>query len=342
MASARRIGLVAVVASVLAAGACGSDDGDGESSASDKGREGAETAADGEAGPDAGCDPAKPAGELAAGESDGEHGNAHTFSFENEDRTYLLALPGDYDGRAAHALVFNFHGFSGNKEAQEIYTAMGDLGTERGYVVVTPEALGDPTDWNYFGDEDRPDDFGFIGALLSHLSEQLCIDEDRIYAAGHSAGSAFTGFLVCTEPYRFAAAAMVAAFIPTTCPTDEVAPSAIVFHGTDDPLVPYDGGEVGEGGPGIPPALDTLEQFAEEYSCDEPVVEQPDESIETRTLQGCVHGSEVVMYSFTGGGHGWPGNETDVDLGGQPDNPLIEFPATETILDFFDDHPRPD
>ena len=45
---------------------------------------------------------------------------------------------------------------------------------------------------------------------------ELCIDRARIYATGHSAGSAFAGFLVCTKPSRYAAVAMVSATVPSS------------------------------------------------------------------------------------------------------------------------------
>ena len=277
--------------------------------------------------PPADCDPARPATATD---------DPQTFSFGGEERAYLLALPDDYDGATAHPLVFSFHGFSSNKEGQDAYAAMGEQGTARGYVVVTPDALGDPRDWNYFADQARADDFGFVDALLVDLSERLCIDADRVYAAGHSAGSAFTGFLQCRPPYRFAAVAMVAAFIPTTCPVDRVRPSVIAFHGTADPAVPYDGGSVGGGPVGIPPVLETLEQYADAYACQRPATEdEPAVGVETDVFTACAGGSEVMLYTIVGGTHDWPGNAIQPETtGGQA------YPATDTILDFFDAHAR--
>jgi polyhydroxybutyrate depolymerase len=273
------------------------------------------------------CDPARPAASAEG---------PQTFSFDGGVRAYLLALPDDYDGTTAHPLVFSFHGFSSNKEGQNAYAALADQGTARGYVVVTPDALGDPRDWNYFGNPARADDFGFVDALVADLSDRLCIDADRIYAAGHSAGSAFTGFLQCRPPYRFAAVAMVAAFIPTTCRVDQATPSVVAFHGTADPDVPYDGGSVGGGSTGIPPVLETLEQYADAYGCERPATEgEPAAGVETATLTGCAGGSEVVLYTIVGGTHEWPGNASQADATGAQ-----AYPATDTILDFFDAHAR--
>jgi len=320
----RRSSTSVAVLLALAAAACSSgDDGGGEAGASrddaSSVEEAAEEAAD--------CDPAQPAAASDA---------PQTFSFGGEDRSYLLALPDDYDGTVAHPLVFSFHGFSSNKEGQDVYAAMAAEGTARGYVVVTPDALGDPREWNMFGDPAKADDFGFVDALVEDLSQRLCIDAERVYAAGHSNGSAFTGFLQCQPPFRFAAVAMVAALIPTTCPADRAAPSVIAFHGTADPAVPYDGGSVGGGPVGIPPALDTLEQYADAYRCDTPAAEdEPAPGVERDALTGCAHAGDVVLYTIVDGTHDWPGNAMQPEAtGGQA------YPATDTILDFFDHHAR--
>ena len=321
--SARRvIAAAALLAVALAAVGCSGSDG------TDRGSAGASDGAEAtDEAPAADCDPARP-----ATATDGPQ----TFSFAGEERAYLLALPDDYDGTTAHPLVFSFHGFSSKKESQNTYAAMAEQGTARGYVVVTPDALGDPRDWNYLGDPARADDFGFVDALVVDLRQRLCIDADRVYAAGHSAGSAFTGFLQCKPPYRFAAVAMVAAFIPTTCRVDQATPSVIVFQGTADPAVPYDGGSVGGGPVGIPATLDTLAQYAEAYRCERPATEdEPAAGVETDTLTGCAGGSEVVLYTIVDGTHDWPGNASQPEAtGGQA------YPATDTILDFFDSHAR--
>jgi polyhydroxybutyrate depolymerase len=320
----RRRGSEIVAATVLfaalALGACSSGSGAGAGNA-----DGPDRATDASATAD--CDPPRPAVASAA---------SQTFRFGDEERAYLLALPDDYDGSTAYPLVFNFHGFAGSKEGHDANTAMADQGTARGYVVVTPDALGEPRDWNYFGNPARADDFGFVDALVVDLSERLCIDADRIYAAGHSAGSAFAGFLQCRAPYRFAAAAMVAAFIPTTCPADRATPSVIAFHGTADPLVPYDGGSVGGGATGIPPVLQTLQQYADAYGCDRPATEdEPAAGVERDVFGDCAGGSEVVLYTIVGGTHDWPGNSVRPATGGGQ-----AYPATDAILDFFDAHHR--
>jgi poly(3-hydroxybutyrate) depolymerase len=89
---------------------------------------------------------------------------------------------------------------------------------------------------------------------------------------------------------------MVAAFIPTTCPVDRATPSVIVFHGTADPAVPYDGGSVGGGPVGIPAVRETLAQYADAYRCDRPATEdEPAAGVERDALAGCAGGAEVPV-----------------------------------------------
>ena len=163
-------GLVAALALVACSSGGGAGPGNG-------GGPGGATTDAGAVTPD--CDPPRP-----AAATDG----AQSFRFGDQTRAYLLAVPDDYDGTTEYPLVFTFHGFSSNKEGMDAYAGMAEEGTARGYIVVTPDALGEPRDWNSFGNSARADDFGFVDALVVDLGERLCIDAARVYAAGHSAG----------------------------------------------------------------------------------------------------------------------------------------------------------
>lgn len=253
-----------------------------------------------------------------------------TFDFEGHERSYLLSVPDNYKGKKAMPLIFNFHGGGGNQNSTEANTAMGQKGATRGYIVVTPSALGTPAGWNLFEDPERVDDYAFVNALIDNLKDKLCVDETHIYAAGHSNGSAFTGLLACKAPYNFSAVAMVAAFIPpeyANCPED-VTPSILSFHGTEDPGIPYEGGLV----PGftvdgeffVPGVRDTLDAYADLYGCKQPVKEREVAAnvIRHAYTKKCANRSQAILYTIVGGGHGWPN--------------LPDFSATDAILDFFD------
>lgn len=251
-----------------------------------------------------------------------------TLEFDGGDRAYLLAVPEDYDGREPFPLILSLHGFGVGKEAHEADTAMAETATARGYLVATPDASGGTNEWSIFDQAADHDDFAWMDALLGELRARLCVDPERIYAAGHSAGGVFAGFLACREPFPIAATAMVSGFVPPTCPAESAAPSVIAFHGLADPVVPYDGGDIGLPVP-VPAVPVTLGYYADQYGCGAPAMEdQPVPGVERRRLSGCSDGADVVLYTVQEGGHEWP--HAGVDGAG--------LAATDLILEFFDGH----
>lgn len=262
---------------------------------------------------------------------------AETYVADGQARQYLLTLPPDYDGAAAVPMTLSLHGFSSNEEAQETNTAMARAGGERGYVVVTPGALGTPSQWNAFGVSGLPDDYAYIQALVAALSHRLCIDTDRVYVAGHSNGGAFAAYLACREPFQFAAVAMVAATTPNTCPTD-VNPPTLAVHGTADATVPYGGGRLGGSELILPPAAEIVTGYVTQRACNPaPVVSAPHLGVQRATFNGCRGSSVVVFDSVFGGTHSWPGS---VAAMGEPGNSDAgrTYDTTAAIYDFFDAH----
>jgi polyhydroxybutyrate depolymerase len=301
--SARSVGALGAVA-LLVVGACSS--GDDADDADGTGKAPPTTVA-------ADCAPARTVEPSTTAGS-------QTFAFEDTQREYLLFVPPDYDGTTAAPLTIGFHGYNGTKEDAAAVSQFGEKGPARGYIVVMPDGSGEPQSWNFAGDN-PPHDFAFVDALLEDLTERLCVDEDRIYAGGFSAGSAFAGFLACREPYWFAAVSMVGAFVPSGCPAEE-APAVLAIHGTADPGVPYTGG----GFTNIPPAPDTLDFYRDQLECDAtPVEDQPYANVQRKAYTGCARDTEAVLYSVVGGGHDWPRDD---------------FSATDTILDFDDQHAK--
>jgi polyhydroxybutyrate depolymerase len=258
-----------------------------------------------------------------------------TFHYLDEVRSYLIALPAGYDGRTAAGLIFNFHGFTANKELQESTTLMGQRGAARGYIVVTPDALANPRRWNTPGDPAKADDFGFVHALAADLEERLCIDPRRVYAAGHSNGSQFAAALVCRAPYIFAAVALVSGTPPFACPNG-VAPAMLSIHGTADQNVPYRGGTVG--GNSFPVVPDVVKFYATHHHCDlTPTEGLPFPGVVQTRYTGCTGGGEVTLDTVVGGTHPWPGG--NVARADHSDSAAGKtFDATGTILTFFGTH----
>lgn len=256
----------------------------------------------------------------------------HTF----HGRTYHVSVPAA--GGRRHPMIVLFHGFSSSKEAIDADTGLDKLGAQRGYVVVTPDGASNPRTWNFIAGASgsKADDYGFVNALLDDIEPRLCVDTARVYATGHSAGSAFTGFLVCHKPYRFAAIANVSATIPSSCPPSTTY-GVLSIHGTLDATVLYNGGRgAGQSVP-IPAVKQTVASLAQRNGCaPTPVTEQIAPGVERMRYTGCPHGRQVALLSILGGGHPWPGGLQARSL--EKAIRSAQFSATNAILDFFDNN----
>jgi len=93
------------------------------------------------------------------------------------------------------------------------------------------------------------DDVGFIAALVRRLVDQGAADPSRIYAMGMSNGGMMT-FRLALEldpPLAAFAAASSSMAADSLCGPARRPVSALLIAGTDDPLVPFNGGGVGFG-----------------------------------------------------------------------------------------------
>ncbi|MGB7817656.1 MAG: hypothetical protein WBL35_02825 [Ornithinibacter sp.] len=94
------------------------------------------------------------------------------------------------------------------------------------------------------------DDVGFISALTDALVREYDIDPRWVFATGLSNGAFMVNRLACDLPEKIAAVAPVARTLGTDVECSPAVPVAVMsVHGTDDPLVPFEGGPMaGRGG----------------------------------------------------------------------------------------------
>ena len=289
------------------------------------------------------CDPARP----------------HTAGDFNEmivsgaiTRDYILHVPPSYSGDKAVPLVVNLHGLGSSAAGQASYSGLPAKADAEGFIVVMPQGLSTALvaqpHWNIvLLGAPEADDLGFIADLLDALESQLCVDSDRIYAAGMSNGAQMTSRLACSLSDRIAAAAPVSGvyFPPLAvelpepgCPSARPVP-IIAFHGTADTIIPFDGGPLGEA-IGFDFTLrdiddEIMPDWAARNGCDSVPTEEP-VTVNVRLIryQGCDKGATVELYVIDGGAHVWPG-ATDL-----PDPDVNdEISANDLLWDFFVAHP---
>jgi polyhydroxybutyrate depolymerase len=278
--------------------------------------------------------PTVPCGRAhAAGQS------AETFEFEGQVRTFQLYVPTAYDGTRAVPLVFNFHGYGSNALEQMAYGNFKPLADRDDFLIVAPDGQGSSQHFNLTAEPGLQDDVTMVSSLLDHIEAILCVDAKRVYSTGFSDGGAMTSTLACRSPDRFSAFGAVGVILfRRGCGGSQ--PIAITaFMGTEDLIVPFDGGTVRCcGGATIGSAPDATAGWAAHDGC---ATTFNDESIGTevrkRTWTGCQPGGEVVFYIIDGGGHTWPGSIRTGRLG----KTTAQIDASATIWEFFKAHPLP-
>jgi polyhydroxybutyrate depolymerase len=236
--------------------------------------------------------------------------------------------------------VFNFHGFGSTAKQQMVYGNFMPLAERDDFLIVAPDGQGEGINrhFNLTGERNLQDDLAMVQTLLDHIEATFCVDTKRVYSTGMSDGGAMTSFLACRASDRFAAFGPVAVvvFVPGCAPTRPIPIAA--FSGTDDPVVPFNGGQVHCcGGVSLQAAPDTMAAWANFNGCDPAFTDnQLDTEVTQRIWTGCT-GGEVVFYIINGGGHTWPGSIPVERLG----KTTTQIDASATIWDFFKSHPLP-
>ena len=239
-------------------------------------------------------------------------------------RSYRLHVPSSVDAERVAPLVLVFHGGGGTPEQIERESRFSELADREAFIVAYP--AGYRRSWNdgrgsdaVAAQRDGSDDVGFVAALIDDVGSTFRIDSKRIYATGISNGAMFSHRLGIALSSRIAAIAPVAGGLPQSLLTRFVpqAPvSALIVHGTLDPLVPYRGGEVrvlaGARG-SVAGAEESARQWAAHDGCGttpvaEPATDLADGCTMTRlAYPNCGHATSVVLLRLDGGGHTWPG-----------------------------------
>ena len=249
----------------------------------------------------------------------------HTLVHDGLTRSYLLYTPGNAGAlKGKRSLVFVLHGGGGTLRllVRSTKSKFHELADRDGFYVVYPNAVNKMWD---FGEGEvsealarRVDDLGFFKALLAALLDRHPIDARRVYATGISRGGQASYFLACkTRSFRAIApmAMPLPAFLRDDCihgPPVGVA----VLNGTQDPLVPYQGGEIEAFGQKRGKVLstdETVRLWRERNGCAGKPSEQwnLDKVLDGTSVEksswstGCPE-APVVLYRIEGGGHTWP------------------------------------
>ncbi len=290
-------------------------------------------------GPDRGRDPSvevAPSAGCATGESLPTGRTVVTVEVDGAHRVSLLDVPATPSTEPRPVLV-SLHPFLVGPDGWDGYSGLAAAATARDYVVLTPLGSDPGPRWAVPGGlQSDARDIEFIGELLDHVEDHGCVDRNREYAAGFSAGAAMAQALSCTVPGRISAAAGSGGVNLTDLCPDSPGTSMLILHGTADPIAPPSGSEV-VFAPPLGLSVDAVAASdAARAGCDpEPVVDLPHPTVRRSVWTGCSEDRRVERLDLIGAGHTWAGSTNPLlEIVTGPTN--TEISATSTVLDFFD------
>jgi len=273
------------------------------------------------------------------------------LSIGGHTRIVIVHLPTGYSGKKPVPLILNMHGSGSDAAQQEAVSGMDATSDADGFIVAYPQGLipfGTGFDWNVpgvplFGGAAVPagaaNDVAFLTDLVPALATRYCIDSRRVFATGLSGGGRISSQLACDSPKTFAAVAPVAGLRdPSPCPATRPVP-VIAFHGTADPIDPYNGNGQAYWTYSVPTAA---ARWGKHNECASAPKKAFGSGYTLTTYTRCGAGASVELYSLIGEGHEWPGGPplpkavTKV-LGPQSD----AVSANNAMWAFFSAHPQP-
>jgi polyhydroxybutyrate depolymerase len=256
--------------------------------------------------PSPGCGTAATAGTTTLDQNQGGH-----------QRIAVVHLPTGYQPSSPIPLVLNMHGSQSTALEQEGFTDMDATADQDTFIVVYPQGgipSGSGFEWNVPNEPlvggravpaGSPNDVAYLEGLVHTLEQRYCVDEHRVYATGFSGGARMASQLGCDASGMFAAIAPVSGLrLPSPCPSTRPVP-VVSFHGTADPVDPYNGNGQKYWTYSVPVAA---QRWAAHNGCAAtPTVTQPDGGVRLTSYGKCSGGSAVELYTITGEGHEWPG-----------------------------------
>lgn len=239
-------------------------------------------------------------------------------------RSYQTYVPSGLSQGAP--LVVVMHG--SGEGPQGIRTGTGyafeRLADQHGFAVAYPKSYA--SDWNdcsRIGDKELAgviaDDTAYLSTMVDKLVGELGINPARVFATGVSNGGSMAMRLALEQPNRYRAVAAVVANVPALqnfqCKPAAQATSVMIMNGTEDPLVPYEGGEINllglfyKGGPIISSRASA--QYFADWAGLAGVPQTSKKNVEgvrveqNRWSAGGAK-TEVELVTIHGGGHGLP------------------------------------
>lgn len=253
-----------------------------------------------------------------------------SFVFKHEG---ILRKVGLFDPRpspdgAPRPMVLVLHGGLGDDDDTVTlsFGKLNALAAAEDFIVAYPVGIGGH--WNdgrnvqrYVAQRERINDVGFLSKLIGDLVEKRNVASEAVFIVGVSDGAMMTHRFACEAGEQIRAFVAVIGSMPynvarrrSRCTKQLL--SALIINGTEDPIVPWEGGLVRYGDRDLGrvlPVESTFSFWMRHDGCDDtersmiPDFAPSDGTrIERWKATGCEADTKVELFAVQGAGHTWP------------------------------------
>lgn len=242
------------------------------------------------------------------------------------NRNYHLYIP---NNPVNAPVIFLFHGNGGSYDdmlgitgVKAPYKVWLDIANQENLILVVPNGTLGPSNSRGWNDcrNDAPrtptvNDVQFTVSLLDLIKAKYNSNDSKVFAVGTSNGGHFANRLAQEIPERITAFASIVASnaANSECLNTTTKVSALFMNGTDDPFLPYEGGEIDTTGEVISTENSVAYWVQRNATDTTPVItDLPNlntndgSTITTYWYGNGGEGTEVILYKVTNGGHTEP------------------------------------
>lgn len=256
------------------------------------------------------------------------------LNFEDYERSFEIYLPKKYSADHQYPLVFILHGGGGTAKGliRTTNSRFNQLADEHRFIAVYPNGV--EKSWND-GARDtigvarklNINDVGFFEKMIEILNSEYSIDTKNTFVCGISNGGFMAQRLAFEISIKINGIGVIAANLSKVLGKQKLPekPVSVIFiNGTDDPIVPYNGGEVsvfrkkrGE----IYSVIETINLWKEINGCTQELdlYEFPDTNkndnctaLKSEWINPENTNLKVAAITIKDGGHTWPGTQRNL------------------------------
>jgi polyhydroxybutyrate depolymerase len=237
-------------------------------------------------------------------------------------RDYLIHIPNKYfysvDETIKYPLIIAAHGWNSDAAGMEQMTKFSIKANSKNFFVTYLHYVGPPPDvsWNYFMNEDKPDDIGYAKAVIDSIFARYPIDSSRVFAIGFSDGCGMVNRLSQETDGLIKATGTVGSMADFGSAIQTTPVKMIHLHANNDPAVNYS-----------TIRNSTLNSWLETDDCmSDPDTIYNEQGYVGEMWKNQANDTMVLFYTLPWNQHAWPVKN---ELGS-----LVS--ATDIIWDFFE------